>query len=127
MGNGSIVHVGKRFDDIFQVFSSLIDIKYILFNHVVKEGSSIYVLENQVDALVIFEKAVELDYVRVLEAAVESDLCLELLDHFVLSNSGLDYFFEGENGSSLYVPAQVDLPELPLPQLLRQVESVNDV
>lgn len=58
------MHVGQSFDDISKILYCLSEIEAANFVEVIKQGSSVHVLDNQIDILCVVEAAIEPDYVR---------------------------------------------------------------
>jgi hypothetical protein len=126
VGDRFLVHVDDGLNDVSQVLYCLSETEGAHLVEVVEESASVEVLHHQVDVRPLLEAAVETDYVWVLQTAVQTNFAAELLNHFKLSHSGLDYLLEGNHESSLPVSAQKDLPELPLAQHHPHLEPVHD-
>ena len=58
---------------------------------------------------------------------MQSYLAFKLLDHFILDDFGLHYFFQRYNEPSFKVNGQIDLTELALSQLFEYFESVYSI
>lgn len=78
------------------------------------EGSSVHVLEDEVEVRLIVEAAVHLEDVGMLEAALDPDLEGQLVHHHVRLDQLLRDLLEREEPVCPLVPRKAHAPELPL-------------
>lgn len=77
------MHVGESLDGISEIFGSLFGGEDVLFGHVVEKSAPAHIFQNQIDVVLVLEKSIKFDDIRVIQGAVEPYFPLELLDHFV--------------------------------------------
>lgn len=120
-----IMHVSQGLDGISEILSGFLRLQHVLLSQVVEERASAHVLQDQVYVVSIFEEAVELDDVWVVEGAMEPDLSFKLLHHLVLNKLRFNDLLQSHNETSLNMTGQIHLSKFALPQLLRYAEPLN--
>ncbi len=87
--------------------------KLLLGLSVLHQLSPINILHQQKDMIGILEVGVKLDDVWVVETVMDLQLLRKLIHHVILFDSGLEYFLQGVQSSSLFMFALQNIPELP--------------
>lgn len=100
MSNVHIVEMLDRLSDFPDEPDSLELIELLCFGHVVEEGASLHVLEDEVDVDFVADPAVELDDVGVADEGVQLHLLDELIHHVQLLGLRFDYLFDGADEAS---------------------------
>lgn len=121
------MHVSKSFDDISKILYCLSETEAANFVEVIKQGSSVHVLDNKIDVLCVVEAAIEPDYVWMFKAGVQPNLISELIDHLVLNYFCLHYFFKSYYEASFMISSQKHLSKFSHSQHLSNLKPIDDL
>ena len=90
------------------------------------ERACVHILQDDVEVRLVIEAAVHLQYVAVLDAALDADLQGQLVDHHVALYQRLWDLLQGEDTVRPPVLYEVHAAELALPELLVDYQVVQD-
>ena len=105
------MHVRQRFAHLVYVFSGFFFAKPATLSQTVKQLTLRRPLENEVDLLVVVEETIHLQYVLVVEMALDFNLTLQLSDAVVLDQLPLVKDFNCNYKLRLLLPRKVYLTE----------------
>jgi len=93
VGNRFFMQINDSFYNISQVLNGFFDSKMVDFIKIVEKCSAIHILNNEIYVVILLEKAIKFDDIRMVKRTMEFYLFRKLIDHLVLLYFGFLYLF----------------------------------
>ena len=104
MSDRLFMQVDDSFYDVSEIFDCLFNAKKVDFIEVVKQSSTVHVLHDQVNVLILLKKTKELHNVWMIQCIMKLNLFWKLIDHFVLLYFWFYDFLYRRNKSGIVMP-----------------------